>query len=74
MTEARHAQNERKSGHRLPSGHTLEPIVIGRFDLPRLPFLKKPGGIAAIKLLSRPGDVIDIIISVERHLTGMCRS
>jgi hypothetical protein len=48
--------------------------MICRVDLAGLPFLKKAGGIAAIKLLPRPGDVIDIIISVERHLTGICRS
>jgi hypothetical protein len=48
--------------------------MICRIDLAGLPFLQKAGGIPAIKLLPRPGDVIDIIISVERHLAAVCRS
>lgn len=72
-TEARNAKYERKSSHGKPSGHTLVPVVIGRFDLPRLPALKKAGGVTSINLPPRPCDVIDVIVSVEGHQAGVMR-
>ena len=73
VTEARNTEHKRKSSHGKPSGHTLVPVVIGRFDLPRLPVLKKTGGVTSINLPPRPRDVIDIIISVEGHQAGVMR-
>jgi hypothetical protein len=71
VTEARHAEHERKSGHRLPSRHPLEPIMIRRVHLAGLPVLEKAGGVSTIDFLSRPGDVIDVFISIERHQPGV---
>jgi hypothetical protein len=48
--------------------------MICRVDLTGLPFPQKAGGVSAIKLLPRPGDVIDIIISIERHLKELYRN
>jgi hypothetical protein len=70
-TEARHAEHERKSSHRLPSRHSLEPIMVRRFHLAGLPVPKKAGGVSTIDFLPRPGDVIDVIISIERHQPGV---
>lgn len=45
--------------------------MICRVDLAGLPFPKKAGSIPAIQFLPRPGDVIDVIISIERHQQGV---
>lgn len=67
MAETWYSQDQRKSGHRQPSRHPLEPVMIRRFDLAGLPALEKAGSVTTIDFLSRPGDVIDVFISVERH-------
>jgi hypothetical protein len=65
MSEPGNTENQRQPGDRQPSRHALVPVVIGRFDLPRLPVPEKTGGVTSINLPPRPRDMIDIIVSIE---------